>query len=74
MKDSNTLVIISNQYMLSQFEWYHDQNNEDKCDAVIINFNSENLVKIMKDRCRESKKFNNIYIYNNQIYKLYIYS
>lgn len=64
-KCKKTLVVISNQNMLSQFEWYHSMHQSDKCDAIIVNYDSNQLLEIMKKRCQDSKQFKNIYVYDN---------
>ena len=71
-KDDRVLVIVTNQYMWMQLEWYHSKYPEGKWDALIISFQGKtaniDLMKIMYDKCLKSNFFSNIYIYEKTIW------
>ena len=62
-KNDKVLVVVTNQYMWTQLEWYRTKYPEGIWDALVINFGGKNLVQIMYDKCLKSNYFSNVYIY-----------
>lgn len=69
-EDDKVLVVVTNQYMWMQLEWYRSRYPEGIWDALIIPFGGTNdgkdLMRILYDKCIRSNYFANVYIYDKR--------